>query len=295
MKKIFFIIAFFLLFSLPKNVFATTKTVDVNNDTFIVISAGNTSYGTSDHMTVANTPAKSNALIGFETITIPPEAVIDKATLHFYVYDHQHTSNTNIRIGPNNHIPTFDENTANWNHGPHQSSDRSYDVTTSINISDGWKGIEITPIILAWQNGDVENNGLYITTNSSSDVLFRIKTKETSNKPYLTLEYHTVVLGEDEPTATPTDTPTPTNTPTLTPTPTTEAIVTTSTTQPTNIMPTVKTSSSSSTKPDTQTKPPQENKKQSDNFIKYIFVLIVVLVIAIGVIFAYLKFKKIKS
>ncbi len=289
MKKIFLAIISLLLFSFPKDTFATSKTIHVNNDTFIVISAGNTSYGTSDHMTIANSPARSNALIGFETITIPPEAVIDKATLHFYVYDHQHTSNTNIRIGPNANIPTFDENTANWNHGPHQSSDRSYDITTSVNIADGWKGIEITPIILAWQNGNVENNGLYITTNSSSDVLFRIKTKETGNKPYLTLEYHTVALGEDEPTATTTNTPAPTNTPTLTPTPTTEVTTTTSTLA--NSTPTVETS-----KPVSPTKqipkPTESNSKKNNNFAPYVVILIAGLIIGGGVVVAYRKLKK---
>ena len=244
-------------------------------------------------MTVVNSPAKSNALIGFEAITIPPEAVIDKATLHFYVYDHQHTSNTNIRIGPNANIPTFDENTANWNHGPHQSANRSYDVTTSINIADGWKGIEITPIILAWQNGNVENNGLYITTNSSSDILFRIKTKETGNKPYLTLTYHTVTVGEDEPTATPTPTnmPIPTNTPTLTPTPTTKITATTSTTSSANSTPTVGTSKPVS--PTKQTpKPTESNSKKNNNFAPYVVILIAGLIIGGGGVVAYRKLKK---
>ena len=227
------------------SVFADVITVAVTDDTFITKAARDTPYGHSDHMTVTNTSATSNALIKFAAINLPPEAVIDQVVLSAYVTEVDRASNLNLRIGPNQASPLLNEGTTTWNTSPQPLDDHTYDKVFSMSMSEGWRNFDITNLVRAWQSGRVANNGLYVTVDSD-ECLVRFASKESPHRPSLWITYHGATLGEDEPLdvvgagEAPTNTPTPTLTPTLSPTTTPEntpnpTLGVTRTTQPTQV------------------------------------------------------------
>ena len=233
----------FTIFS--SSVFADTITVAVTDDTFITKAVRDNPYGHSDHMTVANTSATSNALIKFDTINLPPEAVIDQAVLSAYVTTIDRPDSLNLRIGPNQASPSLNEDTTTWNTRPHQLDDHTYDKVFSRSMSEGWRNFDITNLVRAWQDGSVANNGLYVTVDSD-ECLVRFASKESSHRPSLWISYHGATLGEDEPLdvvgaeEVPTDTPTPTQIPESGPTTASEntpnpTLSVTRTTQPTQV------------------------------------------------------------
>jgi hypothetical protein len=173
---------------------------------------------------------RKRTLIRFDLGFLPPGAVVDSATLGIYRNDD----------GGNRTVNVY-RNTAAWaetgagsvtwaNFGGYDPAVRgSFAAAGS-----GWKTANVTALVQGWANGSYPNYGLLLddptTMPDESETYWASEYGNTTERPKLSICYHT---GGDA-TLTPTRTPTATRTPSVTPTRTpTATLFPTSTRTPT--------------------------------------------------------------
>jgi len=162
---------------------------------------------------------RKRTLIRFDLSFLPPGAVIDSATLGIYRNDEGGTRTVRIhRI------------TAAWAEAGAGSVTWSnfggYDPTVRSSFAaagSGWKSANVTALVQAWASGSYPNYGLLLddptTVPDESETYWASEYGSVTERPKLTLCYHSA----SGPTQTPTSTVTTTQSPSLTPTSTATA------------------------------------------------------------------------
>jgi hypothetical protein len=209
---------------------------------------------------------RKRSLIHFDLGFLPAGATIDNATFSIYQYSggaSQSTLGAAVVPVVSVHRVTaaWGETSVTWNNFG------GYDGTAVSSFEQnglGWKSASVTGLVQGWTRGDYPNYGLLLdnpTTDPDQSETYRASEYGTvSERPKLTICYHTGATSTPSPTGVPTDTRTPTWTPTATasktPQPTKTPTATPSATPEASQTPTV-------TGTTTPTKTPQPTKTPS--------------------------------
>jgi hypothetical protein len=198
-NKLGFLLMFALvgMFFVAKNADATTATFDVTEDTFINEAYPDNNYGSVGSIVVSNVPIDRYGFLQFENVSLPAGAVVDDANLELYIYDHSHNDDAWVRIGLIGGS-SWEEDDPTWNGpypGPIMSAGNFNDV--NLDLSTGWKEIDVTDLVSKWLSGEKDQRGLYIYPNSSNDFTLSLRSKEHgSNIAAIEVEYHVEVEEE---------------------------------------------------------------------------------------------------
>ncbi len=200
------VIFFFSVF--VPSVSAATETFGILKDTYAnsvynpPLDYRNNNYGGAGTVVVSNEPIDRLGYLQFEDVSLPESAILDQATLKFYVYSSSGTAKLNT--GPV--TEDWGENSLTWNNKP--TVDQSQASEATISLSEGWKTVSVTNLVNQWLEGSLDNKGIFIYpygflyATPENDFALSIRSKEHgSNIPVLEVEYHFA------PTPTPTPTP----------------------------------------------------------------------------------------
>lgn len=178
---------------------------------------------------------RKRTLIRFDLSFLPAGVVVDNATFSIYRVDYDGNRTVNVhRI-----TAAWSETGAGsvtWNNfGGYDPAIRGSFTT---NATNGWKSAGVTTLVQGWANGSYPNYGLLLddptTVADEYETYYSSEYGTVSQRPKLTICYHTGGTPTATGTHTPTKTNTPTHTPTTTPTATTQLATNTPTATPTN-------------------------------------------------------------
>lgn len=197
MKRLVFLFSLLIFLShafllRPKSAFADYITLNAIKDTYVSESTPITSRCLSRYLTVGTGPW-AFAFIQFEPVNLPENVVLDEAAFQFYVVEHGYRDHAYIRVGPNETVGwMWDECDPQWE-GPYPGMymyTGSF-VDVNLDLSDGWKEIQITNIVQLWLDGELEDQGIYLYSEESEDDYYvLICSREHESAPHLEIEYH---------------------------------------------------------------------------------------------------------
>ncbi len=179
-----------------KTTLAKSEKVETDEDTFINEAYPENNYGEAGSIVISNHPITRSGFIEFDRLEIPEEAIIDEVKIKVYVHEQHYNEKAELRIEPI--LSDWDEEDLDWNHAPDDSVGNDLVTSEEISLNTGWKSIEITEVFLLWKEERFDD-GVYISVESSDDVAFSLKSKESGDKaPYLDVEYHMEEEGKEE-------------------------------------------------------------------------------------------------
>lgn len=162
---------------------STTVTCPCDADSYESAQFKDDNYGSSEELWAGNFVSNfwNYTLARFDLSSVPANATIESARPYVYVFGVINSGGDSrcVRISS-----TWNENTVTWNNSPSSTSDYN---TTSI-TSSGWKYYSIKSMVRNWVDGTNPNHGVRLTLQRNASLL-RIKSKESSNKPYLQVTY----------------------------------------------------------------------------------------------------------
>jgi len=236
---IFLLPAIILLFVLPRwaySAFSDSEVFEVTKDTFAnsvynpPLDYRDNNYGGAGSVVVSNEPIDRLGYLQFEDVDLAEGAILDNATLKFYV--HEQSSNTTAKLNVGPVTGDWEESVLTWNNKP--AINQTQAIEAEISLASGWKEISITHLVRQWRDGNIENKGLFIYpygflySTAETDFAFSLKTKESgdlaaklevayhfepspspSPSPEPEVEEEEVVIGEEEPSPTPEESPSP--------------------------------------------------------------------------------------
>ncbi len=170
---------------------ATTATFDVTEDTFINEAYPDNNYGGAGSIVVSNEPIDRYGFLQFEDVSLPEDAVVDDVKFKFYVYNHSLNEDGWVRIGLVGGS-SWEEDEPTWN-GPYPGPLMSAGNFTEINLdlSTGWKEIDVEDFVNKWISEEKDQRGLYIYPSGSDDFTLSLRSKEHgSNQAVIEVEYH---------------------------------------------------------------------------------------------------------
>ncbi len=204
-------------------------------DTHVDAYSPNQNYSASSPLRVGYKQRRAS-IVKFNLAPIPPEAVIETATLQLYadgwsgvsvplsVY---YITRTNVISEV-----TWGAASASLPWGQPGCEDTTADRRASpeasvvVNRIDRWWEFDVAAVVQGWANGSLANNGLLLRGDSSYNsayINFSSSEAVLADRPKLVVTYRgpaPIYTATPTPTNTPTRTPTPTFTPTATNTPT---------------------------------------------------------------------------
>ncbi len=208
-------------------------------DTFISNygSDQNANYGTNPSLFLRNNDQRAG-LIKFDVSSIPGYAIIESASLSFYVDSQSNANSLPVelhkvrRTWVDTQATWFNATTANtW--GLPGANDSATDIfatiATSTTLTDVnyWQDFDVTALVQGWVQAAASNNGVALKAGSAGNVEYHLRSSDYNTpaefRPRLTINYR--LPGGPTPTVTITSTPTRTPTRTLTPTPTPVTVV----------------------------------------------------------------------
>lgn len=188
---LFVIVSLLMFFVFCAGANAATETFDVTEDTFINEAYPSNNYGSTGSIVVSNVPIDRYGFLDFEEVSLPEDAVVDDANLELYIYDHSHNDDAWVRIGLIGGS-AWEEDEPKWDGpypGPLTSAGNFVDI--NLNLSDGWKEVDVTDLVNKWLSGEKDQRGLYIYPNASNDFTLSLRSKEYgSNAAAIEVEYH---------------------------------------------------------------------------------------------------------
>ncbi len=248
MKRVKFLIfllpAIILFFALPRMSYSADSdsvVFETIKDTYANEAYPDKVNGGFDHIIVSNKYTTRLGYIHFEEIDLPEGAILDSATLKFYVYSVHYADTAKLNVGPIS--GDWEENSLTWNNKP--TINQTQAVEAEISITDtGWKEATVTNVVRQWLEGAIENKGifiypygiLYASPETEYAITFRSKeagenvaklevvyhfepspSPELSPSPSPTPEVEEeieeeeegVVIGEEAPSPTPEESPSP--------------------------------------------------------------------------------------
>jgi hypothetical protein len=169
---------------------------DFVEDSWVNKVSGNedVNYGSQGDMRIRgdNSSYEQGCLIRFDLSAIPTNAVIDQARIRLW----RTTTNVNTMTQVNGYAleGTWDEDLITWNNMPTYSSSMLAVLAPHTVTSVGWEEFDISDIARLWQNGLLENNGVYIryVDFESGTAVHSFVTSDTSNlsvDPRLVVDY----------------------------------------------------------------------------------------------------------
>ena len=185
-------------------------------DTFLAKWAPTTNYGSDEVLQLAESAA---SLIKFDVSSIPSDAIINKATLSFYVLSGLEFQQVDVYEV----FRPWQEGEATWLeaiegvewelagcNGPTDRSSISIStMTLTLNEINTWAEFDVTSIVEAWVRGN--NNGLILKASSSWWVKYSLASSEwpdPSLRPKLTVIYRPAMSSSlNDPAATSTPMP----------------------------------------------------------------------------------------
>jgi hypothetical protein len=177
------------------------------------------------------------ALLQFETLSIPAGTIVNQATLRLYSYSRDSTAPMDVQVY--GLLRPWVDTQANWGQASTANpwalpgandplTDRSSNPATerSVLSSSGWYSFEVTALVRGWVGQPQINYGMILRGSGADSVGYNFASANypvISVRPQLVIDY-TILAPTDTPTPSPTrtlGTPTPaTATPTITRTPT---------------------------------------------------------------------------
>lgn len=206
---IFLLPAIIFLFVLPNVVLADSKTLDVTKDTYANEVYPFKVYGSLDHLIVSNKYTTRVVYIQFENPNLPAGAILDSATLNFYVNDVNYADSAKVNIGPI--TGAWEETAVTWNSKPTINQVQAIESAFSLTAV-GARALDVTPLVRLWLEG-TENKGLFIypygflygATETEYAVTFKSKESGTQ-RANIVVQYH---LPEPSPSPLPSPSPSP--------------------------------------------------------------------------------------
>lgn len=171
----------------------TTATLNPTDDSYADENAPDTNYGSNTSLLIRGSFIGSRyGFMEFDISSIPVGSIIDSVTLNYYV-----TSATWGTYDFDSVASQIDEATLTWNNKP--SIDANWNSSSAINSPLGWKSISVNT---SWVESAISSGWIGIRISSSiSTYQLTVSSSESSNKPYLTInyggEYYVKVGGND--------------------------------------------------------------------------------------------------
>lgn len=169
---------------------AAIESFDVTEDTFINEAYPDNNYGSAGSIVISNEPIDRYGFLNFEQVDLPEGASVDEIIFKFYAYDHSLNEDGWVRIGLIGGS-SWEEDEPKWN-GPYPAPLMSAGNFTEINLdlSTGWKEVNVTDFVSKWISGDKDQRGLYIYPSGSDDFTLALRSKEHgSNQAKIEIEY----------------------------------------------------------------------------------------------------------
>jgi len=190
-------------------------------DSWINQNAPATNYGADKVLYVGRNSDQRvsynlQTLLQFDLSSLPAGAIVTKAVLELYQINA--AGATQYNIWPDGIMDPWAEATVTWSNRP-TASDLG-DSPVSLDLTNGWKGWDVTNIVRYWTDGKIRNNGILLRGDGDTLGWRAFGTRVDQNPPILTIEYRLPATSTPTATATRTATRTPTATPTRTRTPT---------------------------------------------------------------------------
>ena len=190
---------------------AATATFDVTGDTFINEAYPDNNYGSAGSIVVSSQPIDRIGFLQFEEISLPEGAIVDSTKFKFYIYDHDYDDDGWARIGLIGGSE-WEETEPTWGGTYPGALMSSGDfVEVNLNLSTGWKEVDITEPANKWFSEERNQRGLYVYPAGSDDFAFSFRSKDHgSDYSAIEVEYHVeeeeyafeLVSPEDEDTIT---------------------------------------------------------------------------------------------
>jgi hypothetical protein len=194
-KLLFFLLPALILFFSPRSsVLAATKTFNASQDAFANQAYPDNNYGSLEPMIVSNKYTTRLCFVQFDEISLPTDAIIDKAIFKFYIYERLYADKAKVNLGPI--TSTWSENSLTWNDKPTINQTLALEAEVDL-TSDGWKEINLTNLAKKWTDGSLEQKGIflyplgYLYGASETEYAFTFKSKAVAGlMPRLEIEYH---------------------------------------------------------------------------------------------------------
>ena len=183
-------------------------------DTTLSVWHPNKNFGAENKIVVAEN-AKKIGLIKFDLSQIPEGSTVKKAELRLYCYKIGYPKNPYIEVYALGHewvegnsysyqSPTG----ATWNEYDYQDGQNTWDVLSEIDTSDfgygyngliakvnvekeSWVSIDITNVVQKWIDGEIENHGLLIKSNTpyaNEMYFYSSEYNDPNRRPYVHIE-----------------------------------------------------------------------------------------------------------
>jgi len=140
------------------------------------------------------------ALLRFDLSGVPPGAAVETATL--WLYQSSAFGAYNLTLMPQAITASWLEGTVNWYNRPGHTD--LGDPPTTLDLTTGWKTLDVTKIVRAWAEGSVANYGLLLKTDDAAvgSRTFRARQDE-KYRPSLEIVYTVPPTATSTPTETP--------------------------------------------------------------------------------------------
>lgn len=218
---IFLLPAIILLFTLPRlsySAYSDSETFEVTKDTFAnsvynpPLDYRDNNYGGTGSVVVSNEPIDRLGYLQFEDIDLPEGAILDSATLKFYVHEQSSNITAKLNVGPV--TGDWEEDVLTWNNKP--TVNQTQAIEAEISLNSGWKEISLTNLVSKWLDGTIENKGVFIYPygflygTAETDFAFSLKTKESGDlAAKLEVTYHFEPSPSPSPVPSPSPSPSP--------------------------------------------------------------------------------------
>jgi len=212
---IFLLPAIILLFVLPRwaySAFSDSEVFEVTKDTFDTFANSvynppldyrDNNYGGAGSVVVSNEPIDRLGYLQFEDVDLAEGAILDNATLKFYV--HEQSSNTTAKLNVGPVTGDWEESVLTWNNKP------AINQTQAIEA----KGLFIYPYGFLYSTAETDF-AFSLKTKESGDLAAKLEvayhfepSPSPSPSPEPEVEEEEVVIGEEEPSPTPEESPSP--------------------------------------------------------------------------------------
>ena len=174
---------------------ATTTTVVIyaNKDTYVASGAPDSTFGGANDFRVGRENAASlgalRALIQFDLSPIPSGSHINSATLNIFQSYSSPVGDSPYTIQTRYLASDWSEYGVTWN--SHQPQWGDVIGNSDVNSVNGWKVVQIPSMIQEWVNGRPNYGLLLQGSNEASDRSRRFASRETSNRPFISVTYTT--------------------------------------------------------------------------------------------------------
>lgn len=204
--KYLLLLPFFLSFIFPQKAAAVTETITVSQDTYANEAYPDKINGDQASIILSNKYTNRLIFLFFDLTDLPETTVVDKAVLRFYIDEANYDNKAKLNIGPV--TADWSENELNWNNKP--TIEQNQADETELDLTSGWKEINLTTLTQKWLNQEVENHGLFIYpfgflyADAETEFSFSAKSKESkSSAAQLVISYNsttpTASVDTDQP------------------------------------------------------------------------------------------------